>query len=111
MQIFILLYIEAGSYINDEEDGWEFVVLLVRHFFLTSRTLIRYLQIRKTETEGRNYDIPFRRLLIAVQLLLFPRKSATAIEVSQYSLLHSTQLIHEKPICHPSAISEARSWM
>ncbi|KAF8558516.1 acyl-CoA N-acyltransferase [Imleria badia] len=27
MQIFILLYIEAGSYINEEEDGWEFVVL------------------------------------------------------------------------------------
>ncbi|KAH7890009.1 acyl-CoA N-acyltransferase [Phlebopus sp. FC_14] len=28
MQIFILLYIEAGSYINEEEeDGWEFTVL------------------------------------------------------------------------------------
>ncbi|KAJ3776136.1 acyl-CoA N-acyltransferase [Lentinula raphanica] len=27
MQIFILLYIEAGSYINEEEEGWEFVVL------------------------------------------------------------------------------------
>ncbi|KAH9999076.1 acyl-CoA N-acyltransferase [Russula vinacea] len=27
MQLFILLYIEAGSYINDEEDSWEFVIL------------------------------------------------------------------------------------
>ncbi|KAF9072894.1 histone acetyltransferase type B catalytic subunit [Rhodocollybia butyracea] len=27
MQIFILLYIEAGSYINEDEEGWEFVVL------------------------------------------------------------------------------------
>lgn len=27
MQIFILLYIEAGSYINEEEDSWEFMVL------------------------------------------------------------------------------------
>ncbi|KAJ7184360.1 acyl-CoA N-acyltransferase [Mycena filopes] len=27
MQIFILLYIEAGSYIDEEEDTWEFVVL------------------------------------------------------------------------------------
>ncbi|KAN0075406.1 Acyl-CoA N-acyltransferase [Tylopilus felleus] len=27
MQIFILLYIEAGSFINEEEDGWEFVML------------------------------------------------------------------------------------
>jgi histone acetyltransferase 1 len=29
MQLFILLYIEAGSYINDEEDSWEFVILWV----------------------------------------------------------------------------------
>ncbi|KNZ80207.1 Histone acetyltransferase type B catalytic subunit [Termitomyces sp. J132] len=27
MQIFILLYIEAGSYINEDENSWEFVVL------------------------------------------------------------------------------------
>lgn len=29
MQLFILLYIEGGSYINEEEDTWEFVVLYV----------------------------------------------------------------------------------
>jgi histone acetyltransferase 1 len=29
MQLFILLYIEAGSYINEEEDSWDFVVLWV----------------------------------------------------------------------------------
>ncbi len=29
MQIFILLYIEAGSYINEAEDAWEFVILCV----------------------------------------------------------------------------------
>lgn len=28
MQLFILLYIEGGSYIQEEEDQWEFVVLL-----------------------------------------------------------------------------------
>jgi len=27
MQLFILLYIEAGSYINEEEESWEFFVL------------------------------------------------------------------------------------
>ncbi|KAG0705310.1 acyl-CoA N-acyltransferase [Suillus ampliporus] len=27
MQIFILLYIEAGSYINEDDDAWDFVVL------------------------------------------------------------------------------------
>ena len=34
MQTFILLYIEAGSYINEAEDAWEFVVLCVFHPFL-----------------------------------------------------------------------------
>jgi histone acetyltransferase 1 len=27
MQLFILLYIEGGSYIVEDEDAWEFVVL------------------------------------------------------------------------------------
>jgi len=27
MQLFILLYIEGGSYINEEEELWEFFVL------------------------------------------------------------------------------------
>ena len=27
MQLFVLLYIEGGSYINEEEDTWEFVIL------------------------------------------------------------------------------------
>ena len=29
MQLFILLYIEGGSYIQEEEETWEFVVLYV----------------------------------------------------------------------------------
>jgi histone acetyltransferase 1 len=27
MQIFILFYVEAGSYINEEEEPWEFFIL------------------------------------------------------------------------------------
>ena len=27
LQLFVLLYIEGGSYINEDEDGWEFMVL------------------------------------------------------------------------------------
>ncbi|EJD53024.1 histone acetyltransferase type B catalytic subunit [Auricularia subglabra TFB-10046 SS5] len=30
MQIFILLYVEGGSFINEDEDKWEFVVLFER---------------------------------------------------------------------------------
>lgn len=29
MQLFILLYIEGGSYVNETEEGWEFAVLCV----------------------------------------------------------------------------------
>ena len=29
MQLFILLYIEAGSYIQEDDERWEFVVLYV----------------------------------------------------------------------------------
>lgn len=27
LQLFVLLYIEGGSYINEDEDAWEFMVL------------------------------------------------------------------------------------
>lgn len=37
MQLFILLYIEAGSYISEEEDQWEFVTLCVLLTELTMR--------------------------------------------------------------------------
>ena len=86
MQIFIPLYIEAGSYINEEEDGWEFVVLLVTCSFSqrTGRSS-PYLQVRKAEAEGWNRDVPFCWLFLVVQLLLFPRKSAVTIEVGEHS--------------------------
>ena len=35
MQIFILLYIEAGSYIVEDESVWEFAVLQVVSFHLS----------------------------------------------------------------------------
>lgn len=87
MQIFILLYIEAGSYINEEEEGWEFVVLFVIRSFSRSDFLDQCLQVRKTEAKGWTSDVSFCGLFIAVQLLLFPRKSAVAIEVSRYILV------------------------
>lgn len=38
MQLFILLYIEAGSYIREDEETWEFVVLCVRVLALSMAT-------------------------------------------------------------------------
>lgn len=29
MQLFVLLYIEGGSYIQEDEDAWEFITLCV----------------------------------------------------------------------------------
>jgi len=34
MQLFILLYIEAGSYLQEDEDQWEFIVLCVNLIWL-----------------------------------------------------------------------------
>lgn len=32
MQIFVLFYIEGGSYIQEDEDSWEFITLYVGSF-------------------------------------------------------------------------------
>ncbi|KAJ7043083.1 histone acetyltransferase type B catalytic subunit [Mycena alexandri] len=42
MQIFILLYIEAGSYIDEEEDTWEFVVLYEKRKRRNSPNVVTY---------------------------------------------------------------------
>jgi hypothetical protein len=34
MQLFVLLYIEGGSYIQEDEETWEFAVLYVSVFSL-----------------------------------------------------------------------------
>ena len=34
MQLFILLYIEAGSYLQEDEDQWEFIILCVSRVWL-----------------------------------------------------------------------------
>jgi hypothetical protein len=38
MQLFILLFIEGGSYIQEDEDTWEFVVLWVPFIQYTLKT-------------------------------------------------------------------------
>jgi histone acetyltransferase 1 len=56
MQLFILLYIEAGSYINEEEDSWEFVLLWV---FL-SRSYVPFLNVCVC-ADGNRYEKRKRR--------------------------------------------------
>ncbi|KAH9038958.1 acyl-CoA N-acyltransferase [Lactarius pseudohatsudake] len=51
MQIFILLYIEAGSYINESEDAWEFVVFPSSHApFPIGADKIRYEKRKRRTT-------------------------------------------------------------
>ncbi|KAK7049414.1 histone acetyltransferase 1 [Paramarasmius palmivorus] len=42
MQLFILLYIEGGSYIKEDEDEWEFVVLYEKRKRLDSPGVVTY---------------------------------------------------------------------
>lgn len=51
MQLFILLYIEGGSYINEDEDTWEFVVLCVTTFVAPSLNLTCALDMRSERDE------------------------------------------------------------
>jgi histone acetyltransferase 1 len=65
MQIFVLLLIEGGSYIDEDEDKWEFVVLYAVRFFCHGElrsshltTCFRY-ERRKRPKESSNTDNPF----------------------------------------------------
>jgi len=42
MQLFILLYIEGGSYIKEEEETWEFVVLFEKRIRRTDPSIVTY---------------------------------------------------------------------
>lgn len=82
LQLFVLLYIEGGSYISEDEDSWEFVVLWavpwVGRIFFT----LMSIQLRKEEAEGiTDVGVPSGRLLISLQFLSFSRKSANEAKV------------------------------
>jgi hypothetical protein len=52
MQLFILLFIEGGSYIQEDEDTWEFVVLwvpLIQYTLKTSEDLTSIDQVREAD--------------------------------------------------------------
>lgn len=70
MQLFILLFIEGGSYIQEDEDKWEFVVLSVRtqpirpveeldHVTDTSVVLKRTTRASPTTLPDTPHSIPF----------------------------------------------------
>jgi len=74
MQIFILLYIEGGSYIVEDESTWEFVVLQVPSFLsLPSGRGLPASQVRETETKrgARGDNVPLRGILLVISILLF----------------------------------------
>jgi hypothetical protein len=52
MQLFILLFIEGGSYIQEDEDTWEFVVLwvpFIQYALKTSGDLTSIDQVREAD--------------------------------------------------------------
>jgi len=55
MQLFILLYIEGGSYIQEDEEAWEFVLLCVSVCFIRALDLIflrRYEKRKRRDDSG-----------------------------------------------------------
>jgi histone acetyltransferase 1 len=47
MQLFILLYIEAGSYLQEDEDQWEFVILCASHILAIRSSYLYRFERRK----------------------------------------------------------------
>ena len=59
MQLFILLYIEGGSYIQEEEETWEFVVLYVMRSSWLSDAVTRHLWLHLEDTRnGHDVQTP-----------------------------------------------------
>jgi hypothetical protein len=92
MQLFVLLYIEGGSYIQEDEETWEFVVLQVILVFpVDSQLTSSARQLRKAQATERSGsgDVSLRRLLFAVPVLLFSGESTIAIKVGLHSLIEA----------------------
>ena len=91
MQIFILLYIEAGSYINEEEDGWEFVVLLVTHsFFLNVRDVRDHTcRFEKRKRRGGTATYHFVGYSSLYNFYCFPEKVRLRLRWVKIFLSHS----------------------
>ena len=79
MQLFILLYIEAGSYISEDEEQWEFVVLQVVPFLALFHHLTTYLEIGTKS--GNDVVHPLSQLTILLDIrrcsifIAFPKRS------------------------------------
>lgn len=54
MQVFILLYIEGGSYIEEDEDRWEFTVLCAAHLLLDLCSRLIWYEVRPHRFEKRS---------------------------------------------------------
>ncbi|KAH9818998.1 acyl-CoA N-acyltransferase [Melampsora americana] len=72
MQVFTLLYIEGGSYIEEDDHRWEFVVLYER-------------RKRKTADSGRLYDYHFCGYVTLYSFYHYP--SSIRLRLSQFIIL------------------------
>lgn len=57
MQLFILLYVEAGSYIVEDEDSWEFVVLWISVFLSFQSALTSSAGTKRESVPGAIYQL------------------------------------------------------
>ena len=71
MQLFVLLYIEAGSYISEDEDTWEFAVLFEKRRRRSSPDVVTYHFVGYS-TLYPFYCFPERVRLRISQFLILP---------------------------------------
>lgn len=86
MQLFILLYIEGGSYINEDEDPWEFTVLWVHRCSLPLSVLNfrhRYEKRKRPGSDVATYHFVGYSSLYG--FYHFPEK--TRLRLSQFVIL------------------------
>ena len=108
MQILILLYIEAGSFIQEDEEGWEFVVLCVRSspclLLVPAYSIV--LQLREATKARRfsNTGVSFRRILDPFPFLLLPGSRPHALKVLFIPLEPISLLITIQPIRHHTSL-------
>lgn len=113
MQIFILLYIEAGSFIDESDERWEFTVLYVLHETALSSELTSTTGMRS----GNEKTILQRRHITSLatppSISSFSSQTAGVFDSGepQECICATVEFKDVQPICHNSSLPAARAWM
>ncbi|ESK94254.1 histone acetyltransferase type b catalytic subunit [Moniliophthora roreri MCA 2997] len=109
MQVFILLYIEGGSYIKEEEDEWEFVVLYEKRKRLDSPNVSTYHFVGYSSLYKFYYYPEKTRLRLSQFVILPPYQRAghgSELYISIYNYVLAQPHIGELTVEDPAEAFE-----